>query len=176
MAKTTALPAVDETVDDNAVLEITLPGTGPDRERKIELRHVRSDFKRVIVDVTAAEILALYTTPKVIIPTPGPGKYIRLTHIIAEYSFGSAPYTLAGKLWLTYSGLNYGITEINEDLATVEEDAFIFSSLSSMNGFPFPLADGVNQPVVFVAQTSNPTGGDGTFRVIADYVIQTWGD
>lgn len=66
------------------------------------------------VTLTAAEILALYTTQKELVAAPGTGKAIVLDHLalVNVLTGAGSPFTLGGDLYVAYEGTTLGATNI----------------------------------------------------------------
>jgi hypothetical protein len=144
-----------------------------------------NDIQTVVVNVSSAEVLALFTTPKTLVAAPGANKQIVPLHIIVEYDYNSTTY--AGTLFLgigSSAASGYGVMALScvgagNNILTRTADAFcqIGATLGGGGasiGDLKSVIDWTNKPLTFAASTSNPTTGNGTFRITLTYrVIDT---
>lgn len=129
-------------------------------------------FLQVTGTISSAQILALHTTPVVVIPAPGPGLFIDVDSIEFNTITGGTAYAGNNTLFLnnttvyTYfsipqssSGLNFN----GNSWARWQEQS-LGTTLAGGS------ASAVNQPVSINA-SGNPTTGNGSFRYIIRYRI-----
>ena len=129
-------------------------------------------IKRIL---TAAELLALHTTPIVLVPAPGPNKMIQPLSASLAYHHGATPYTLNGATSLRiFLGnpllegfLNMHLPGCIDQPTDQWEDPLA----PSANTGPDILANWVNQPLTVDIDVANLTLGDGTVTLTVDYVI-----
>jgi hypothetical protein len=129
-----------------------------------------------VVNLTAAQILALSTTPVVLVPAPGANQYIAPTVVIFQFIYGGTPFTgvvganlqvgdptsVAGNVswfFLTQVGLLDQTT--SQVSPAIVENAVI------------QVANATNAPLVINSSAASPTGGgDGSIlRVITYYSV-----
>lgn len=141
-------------------------------------KDVRNKFKRnwpgavgVIeqkrVTLTSAEIKALFTTPKTLIPAPGAGFTHVVQEVVASLDYGTVAYTGANALEIRYTGAA-GV-KVSGDIA-----AACLNSASDRMDRAVPVAVAVavaNAPIVACVPTANPAAGDGT--LILDIIYRT---
>jgi hypothetical protein len=115
-------------------------------------------------DISSAELLAIFTTPKTILAAPGAGMYYKYRAIL-EYDYGTAIYTTSGggELYLSQGNADcyFPNNAIKQIFNTASEGTFY--------GFA-----AMNTALILTSQ-SNPTLGDGTCKLKLWYTIETFG-
>lgn len=131
----------------------------------------------VVVEVSPAQMLTLDSIPVVLIPSPGPGKYIFPQAFTAQYDAGKTPYTVTGADGFFYIGWNamYPLSE-NNNLGFFPDTTFIDQSTSqvfidsSYSAVSTPLTEAVNQPLI-LSIVDALTLGNGTLQINISYII-----
>ena len=125
----------------------------------------------VDVTITAAQALASFTTPVVVIAAPGAGKAIIVESAVASLVYVSATYAWnAGGALLKYkadaSGASSGITFL---------EAFLESSSGTnvqfVRGAATAHSPDINQPLVFQSAAADPTTGDSPIKIRVYYRV-----
>tara|TARA_R110000822_G_scaffold26529_5_gene79811 strand:- start:73 stop:630 length:558 start_codon:yes stop_codon:yes gene_type:complete len=115
------------------------------------------------VDVSSAEALAIFTTAKPILSAPGAGLYYKYTAVL-EQTFVTTAYTVSGGGdWY----LNQGSKDYYFAKAAISHTSDA-ASQGTYYGFATP-----NTALTLTAD-SNPTLGDGTFKLKIWYTIETF--
>lgn len=118
------------------------------------------------VSVSSAELLAIKTTPKIIVAAPGANKVIVPVFALGIYTFVSTAYDTGGQFLGLFqtddTGLNWlnfqsGFTPILTLVASVNRAVLVASS---------PADFLLNKALVLTQPSADPTLGDSTFRVI----------
>jgi hypothetical protein len=114
--------------------------------------------------LSSAQILALHDTPVQVIAAPVSGKVIVILGGLAVFHVVHTPYTPPG-----------GALEILH-WYDVQDQSLLAASVDSaspigLSGFPDDLANFDGQPAMIQANSSNPTGGDGTLTITILYTI-----
>lgn len=119
------------------------------------------------VIVSAAQILALHTTPITIVPAQGASTAIVPISMTVEYIYVSAAYatdqtlifTYGGGTWLTLSSA-LALTQNTFYFRNLQQNAGVSGSNTYANG-----AFRITTP------TSNPTAGDATLKITTYYAV-----
>lgn len=118
------------------------------------------------VALSSADILAINTTPKIIVAAPGAGKVIVPVFALGIYTFVTTAYDTGGQFLGLFqtdeTGLNWlsfqsGFTPILTLVASVNRAVLVASS---------PADFLLNKALVLTQPVADPTLGDSTFRVI----------
>lgn len=119
------------------------------------------------VSVSSAEILALNTTPKVLVSAPGAGKYISILKITSQYNYGSVAYA----------------TNLLCQIRDTGSGDIHFVSGSIINGTANKIVTNwsanasklvtENNTVDLNVNGGNPVNGDGTLDIYITYEIVT---
>lgn len=129
--------------------------------------------------ITAANFIAAYATPQVLIAAPGANKVIIVHRFTLELVWNTVQYTLGGALQLQYGSTNHaGGTTIGLTISEVEIDAAVATSLWVVNGGVLSAGASVvkvktllaNQGVYLSAATAFATG-NSTFFYKIDYSV-----
>lgn len=117
-------------------------------------------IERVEVTLTSAQIKALFTTPVVLVPAPGAGRYIQILSITGKLKYGTVAYTGANAVELRYT--DGSGTKVTGDLAAAwlnatanRVDTAIATAQTNITA---------NAPVVVAVPTANPGAGDSTVQ------------
>jgi len=119
-----------------------------------------------LVTVTTAEILALYTTPKELVPAPGANKVLEFCGAVLFLDFNSAAYA------------TYGILTVKQGTAAVSDAvaaAALCNQADDCYEQCFPLAVETeltaNSALNLYCDTGNPVTGDSPIYVSISYII-----
>lgn len=122
------------------------------------------------VTLTAAEILALFTTPKSLIAAPGANKFNEIISAALIMTYATA-YTIgsATNLELKYTdGSGAAITTAMAVTGILDQTA---NQVRIMNKLATNVTPVVNAAVVLALAGANPTGGTSTLRVRGRYRV-----
>lgn len=127
-------------------------------------------FKNV-VDISSAQVLAMYTSPVLLVPSPGANKIIFVHDVFIEYAFGGVAYANGSGISIQYTGSLPGDSILNSNI-NPQGSA---SDFGGDPGVPFQtfgaIESYINQGVCASTVNNNFTGGNGTFRVSIFYTI-----
>jgi len=131
-------------------------------------------FKNV-VNISSAQVLAMYTSPVLIVPAQGAHKTIFVHDFFVEYAYGGTPYANGSGF-----AIQYGSAGSDSGLIITNSNIDPNGSASDFGGdptVPFTNSDVVtsyvNQGVYASTTINNYTAGNGTFRVSLFYTIVT---
>lgn len=126
-----------------------------------------------VVDVSSAQVLSMYTTPVLLVPSPGANRVIFVHDFFVEYAYGGTPYANGSGFSLQYgsAGSGAGLVNFNSNINPN-------GSASDFGGDPgvplqnfYPVTDYINQGIYASTSINNFTAGNGTFRVTIFYTI-----
>ena len=131
------------------------------------------------VTITSAQLLALHTTPVILIPAPvASGLIISPQYYTAIYNAGSTPYSGTTSNGLFEFGWGDTTTDINTNIVGDAFDAgfvdqatsqILLSGLGTPGGLP--LSSVVNKNISIYLNTDTLTLGNGTLDFVISYLI-----
>lgn len=137
-----------------------------------------SPYTEISVTLSSADIMALHTTPKQIVPAPGAGKVAIITDILVIYFFGTTAYDVSASGFLDFGPTsdpgvfafapNTAIFSQSEDyIADCQGDVmqFGFGPLSGYENIPYNVRLRDDDPAL--------PAGDGTALVFGHYMKVT---
>lgn len=117
--------------------------------------------------LTAAEMLASFTTPIALVAAPGAGKAIIVHRITGGVDYGSAAYATNTTQEFRYTdGSGTKVTADMAALVTATADKFV-----TVGGIEAALVPTENAAVVVMTATGNPTAGDSPVSYSVEYSI-----
>lgn len=121
--------------------------------------------------VSSAQLLALFTTPVVVVSAPAAGTYIQLISVSFTYKYNSIAYTINGSTNLTLNITNASGTALTAVRATTgiidqTADVQVNIALSASN-----IIGTATAPIALCLATANPTVGNGTLVVNCVYRV-----
>ena len=132
------------------------------------------DRQTLAVTVATGEILALNATPKELIPAQGVGTHIIVDEIVVLNEFASVAYVVNA------AGLSVRYTDGTGVVIGTLTQAFGQLAVSGVAQIGGVSIDGAtnkipaNAAVVLFADASDPTTGDGAFKVSVSYRVVTF--
>jgi len=119
------------------------------------------------VSISSAEMLAIFTTPKLLVAAPGAGKYIDPISVIAKNTFNSVAYSTGSSPYINYVGTASSVK------FTFSTDLITTSSTRVEKGMEYTdTVVPVNVGLQFL-NGANPTLGNGTLKLSLLYRIVT---
>lgn len=120
------------------------------------------------VAVTSAELLALFTTPKKLVPAPGAGKVHELLSAVLILDYVSAAYATNGNLTLNNeTGTALSNTVLLANLLAATADKMVQLGALAPADTGVVLAE--NEAIELTCATGNPATGDSPLRVKVAY-------
>lgn len=150
--------------------------TGTDATRAVTPQGLQAKLddtiKNVEITVSSADILALWTAPKILVAAPGAGKIIEIISARLKYVPGTA-----------YTGLtDFGISLYNTSIERFLTNRFDFSTSPpaftvyaqfTKDARTWIASVTENTAICLMQNTANPSGGTGTIKVFLTYRIVT---
>jgi hypothetical protein len=122
------------------------------------------------VFLSSSDILNLHTTPKVLIPAPGPGKINIILQLVFSFTAGSIPYANGDAMDCYYDGDVTQLTNGNFTLTSTTNLLQMRIPYYHSPTFNFELFLGVNKDIIFkLISTSAFTNGNGTAKIFITY-------
>jgi len=127
------------------------------------------------VEISSAEILALFTTPKTLVAAPGAGKVLEFISLLLAYDWGTVAYTIgtATDLQVMYTdaaGAAVSTTQGVTDFLDQEAD-----QLRSLDKLEVSVTPVVNAPLVLTLGVANVTLGDSPIHAKVAYRVHATG-
>ena len=153
-----------------STLKKYLPEVGPGFD-VISSRVARRD---IFVSLTAAQIIAMGTTPITIIPAPGSGKAIVIEQIVLELVLTATAFTGGGVVHFYYHGQTTELMSATIAAATVQGGAgtsiFILQPVATAGGSVVTADVGID----ITNATAAFAAGTGTAKLFITYKIVTY--
>lgn len=122
--------------------------------------------KTIKITLSSAEILALFTTPKELVPAVS-GKLLIPRFLHQKYTHVTTPYT-GGATWrIGLGSINTAFAVVSASIGSADNAQAInaFSQAWSTSGTSYEELN-----IIIGATGSNPTGGDGTMELFLNYL------
>ena len=123
------------------------------------------------VEISAAEILALFAAPKTLVAAPGAGKVLEFISLLLAYDWNTTAYTIgaATDLQVFYTSLA-GVAVSTTRAVTGFLDA-VADALFSLDKLEASVAPVVNAPLVLTLAVASPTLGDSPIHAKVAYRV-----
>jgi hypothetical protein len=128
------------------------------------------------VSVSSAEILALFTTAKQLVPAPAAGQVIEFISGTVSYVKVNTAYTVGSSTNLSVKYKDKTGADVSSTRATtgfIDQSTSQYYMLRPLAATLALDANAVAQPLCLALLVANPTTGDGTFTVNIAYRIVT---
>lgn len=121
------------------------------------------------ISISSAEILALNTTPKVLIAAPGAGKFIQVLYGYILLDFGGTAYSN------TATEIEYATGEdiVGTITGFLNVGADTIRNITATTGGTYAFSQVENSAVRYRATSADPTTGNGTISINLVYRIVT---
>jgi len=148
------------------------------------VQYPKSEIKNAIsavangveINLTAANIVAMNTTPVEVVPAPGAGYVLEFISAALIYDYDTATYTGGGDVTLEYSGgaaVSTTVAAANS-FGAAGDKIFSMAKLNAAGGYTLPVNTGIditNATGVFV----NPGTAAGVGRLQISYRVHATG-
>jgi hypothetical protein len=122
--------------------------------------------------LTQAQILASFSSPPVLLPSPGTNSYYWVFGTSYALLYGGTPYMEPALNGVLY-GSAAGQAADGGDNSILTATASQVYTGASFSGSFFAASGFLNQPLVYGNGSANPTGGNGSLAVSVAYAIVT---
>ena len=134
---------------------------------KAAITYVDASIKTVTTTITSAEILALFTTPKELVPAPAVGSYVVVDKIVASLVYVSAAYATNTTLVFSYTNgsgtkVTADVTDVLTATANIVKQVGWIEAATTLT---------TAAPVVASVATGNPTAGNSDIKVTVTYRV-----
>jgi len=127
------------------------------------------------VEISSAEILALFTTPKSLVAAPGAGKALDFISLLLAYDYLTTAYTVTGatNLQVKYTDASGALASVTQAVAgMIDQATDQLRLLDKLEASPTPV---VNAALVLTLAGANPTLGVGTIHAKVAYRVHATG-
>ena len=127
------------------------------------------------LDISAAEILALFTTPKELVAAPGAGKLLEFISLLLAYDFNTTAYTIgtATDLQVKYTDAAGAAVSTTEAVTGFLDG--VADDLRSLDKLEVSVTPVVNAALVLTLAVANPTLGDSPIHAKVAYRVHATG-
>lgn len=121
------------------------------------------------VEISSAEILALFTTPKTLVAAPGAGNLLEFISLLLAYDYGTVVYTIgtATDLQVKYTDASGAAVSTTQAVTGMIDQAT--DQLRAIDKVGTTVTPVVNAALVLTLAVANPTLGDGTIHAKVAY-------
>lgn len=127
------------------------------------------------VEISTAEIQALFTTPKTLVAAHGAGTVLEFESLLLPYNYNSTEYTIgsAGNLQVKYTnGSGTALSTTRAATGYLDQTSDQLSLLDKLEGAIAPTA---NAALVLTLATANPTLGNSPIHARVVYKVYQTG-
>ena len=127
------------------------------------------------VEISSAEILALFTTPKSLVAAPGAGRSLELVSLLLALDYATTAYTIgtAGDIQVKYTdGSGVAVSTTRAATGFLDQAADTLSLLDKLGATVVPA---VNAALVLTLATANVTAGDSPIHAKVVYRVHATG-
>ncbi len=136
------------------------------------LQASQDDVRLIEVPITSAEILAMNTTPKTLLPPPGPGNVIELLSAVLIIDFATTAYTTNGDVTLQTIASNTALSDLVAGAAWLLATA---DQVTVVQPLSAEVTLDVNEGLELIVATGDPAAGDSPARVRVAYRVHATG-
>jgi hypothetical protein len=123
----------------------------------------------VLVPLTAAQLIAMGTTPVTLIAAPGAGKCIIVDNVTFKMTTTATAFTGGGAVEFCYT--NASGTKVTADIAAAVVTAAAGTSFTNVRGIEASLTGTANAAVVITNVTAPFASGTGSAEIIIEYHV-----
>lgn len=126
-------------------------------------------WETAVIDLSSADIMAMFGAPIPVIPSPGPGKFIFVNLWVFEYFYNSVAYTGGGAQRLVYTTSLNALSNLITGIIADTKDKI---SAALIAGAAVPLANAIDNGLSIDNDTAPWITGNGTARAYIKYSIK----
>lgn len=126
-------------------------------------------IKYAVVEISSAELLALFTTPKQLVAAPGAGKILEFISLLLAYDYLTTAYTIgaATNLQVKYTdGSGVAVSTTQAVTGMIDQTSDQVRAVDKLEASVTPA---VNAALVLTLAGANPTLGVGTIHAEVTY-------
>lgn len=118
------------------------------------------------ITLIPADVLTIFSNPKIVIPAPGPNKYIFVSEFHIFLDFNSIPYSFSESgLSLQYTDAAGTFIGLSTGIAFPISGSTKYIYCMVGDYFTF-LEPEINSPIVVTTSDSNPINGNSNFNIV----------
>jgi hypothetical protein len=127
------------------------------------------------VEISSAQILALFTTPKTLVAAPGAGKVLEFISLLLAYDYLTTAYTIgaATNLQVKYTDAAGAAVSTTQAVTGMIDQAT--DQLRSLDKLEVSVTPVANAALVLTLAVANPTLGIGTIHAKVAYRVYPTG-
>ena len=127
------------------------------------------------VEISSAEILALFTTPKTLVAAPGAGKLLEFISLLLAYDYGTVVYTIgtATNIQVKYTDASGAAVSTTQAVTGMLDQAT--DQLRALDKLEASVTPVVNAALVLTLAVANVTAGDGVIHAKVAYRVHATG-
>ena len=137
--------------------------------------NLNTQIRVASVEISSAEILALFTTAKELVAAPGAGNVLEFVSLLLAYDYNTTAYTVTSATDLAVkitdkTGASVSTTRaVTGFIDQTADKLFILDKLEAS------VAPVVNSPLCLALAGANPTLGDGVIHAKVCYIVHDTG-
>ena len=139
------------------------------------LKLAPSTVQYAVVEISSAEILALFTTPKTLVAAPGSGKVLEFISLLLAYDYNSVVYTIgaATDLQVKYTdAAGVAVSTTQAVTGMLDQATDQLRALDKLEASVTPVANAV---LVLTLAGANPTLGNSPIHAKVAYRVHATG-
>lgn len=127
------------------------------------------------VEISSAEILALFTTAKDLVAAPGAGKVLEFISLLLAYDYGTVVYTIGAATNLEVKITDKTGASVSTTQAVTGMIDQATDQLRALDKLETSVTPVDNAPLCLALAGANPTAGDGVIHAKVAYRVHATG-
>ena len=120
------------------------------------------------ISISSAEMLAINTTPKILVAAQGAGTIIVPKSMTVKHTYVSTTYDTDTLVYAKYNSTGKPLASSGLTIASTATSWIIVTSIN-----PSTTDDITNKALILTTNTADPETGDGTFEIVLEYSVIT---